>query len=175
MPNSNSTAHAYAIFHHTSFPTSPRRAHEEAPKTKSQPRTVAPFAAQAPLEPSTLGWQQSLAQSARLRQRPVINCDPSALPQFGIPSPRWQPVAASPPAGGAGLSVFAGGLPAPSPKPQPFLPCWNEAAGPEQIPMSRRKAQHPLPQSAELAHSPPMNCSPAPLPFLWVCAGSGFN
>ena len=29
MPNSNSTAHAYAIFHHTSFPTSSRRGTED--------------------------------------------------------------------------------------------------------------------------------------------------
>jgi len=55
---------------------------------------------------------------------------------------------------GAGVSAWgapgaAGGAP-PPPKPQPCLPFWKAAPGPEQMPEGN--AQQPLPQSALERH-----------------------
>src|SRR5688500_3018554 len=55
-------------------------------------------------------------------------------------------------------------------KPQPCLPFWNCAPGPEQMPHGR--AQHPEAQSEASRHWPPMNCSPAPLPTFFSPATS---
>lgn len=54
--------------------------------------------------------------------------------------------------------------------PQPVLPFWVCAPGPEQIPDG--PAQHELPQSAALKHCPPINCSPLALPTFFSPAGS---
>jgi hypothetical protein len=55
-------------------------------------------------------------------------------------------------------------------KPQPVLPAWVCAPGPEHIPLG--PAQHALPQSAPLRHWPPINCTPFPLPTFFSPAGS---
>lgn len=58
----------------------------------------------------------------------------------------------------------------PLPNPQPSLPCWNAAPGPEQMPVGN--AQQPLAQSALVRHCPVINCLPAALPTFAAPAGS---
>ena len=100
--------------------------------------------------------QHPLAQSAALRHCPPINCKPFPLPTFFTPagSNGGPPCAGAPAAtaggGGGGAATVGGGTAAPDPKPQPVLPAWNWAPGPEQIPVGF--AQQPLPQSALLRH-----------------------
>jgi hypothetical protein len=85
------------------------------------------------------------------------------MPLISNGGPPWAgvvPVLPAGAAGGAGAAAFAGGAAAaggageaaspPMEKPQPVLPFWNEAPGPEQIPDG--PAQQLLPQSAPLRH-----------------------
>jgi hypothetical protein len=112
-----------------------------------------------------------------------MNCAPTPLPTFFSPAgskagPPFAgvvdaPVAVS--AGAAADDAVAGEVAATTAaaldgKPQPVLPFWVDAPGPEQIPDG--PAQQPLAQSAVLRHWPPMNCAPTPLPTFFSPAGS---
>ena len=122
--------------------------------------------------------QHPLAQSASDVHAPVMNCLPAPLPTFSAPGASGDSVCArSPPveagaeaAGGAGAGG-AGAAPEEETKPQPVLPCWKEASGPEQMPMG--EAQQPDPQSASERQAPVMNWPPAPLPMFLSPDGSG--
>ena len=123
--------------------------------------------------------QHPLAQSASDVHAPVINCLPAPLPTFSAPGASGDSVCArSPPpvdagaeaAGGAGAGAGAA-VPEEETKPQPVLPCWKDASGPEQIPIG--EAQQPEPQSALDRQAPVMNWPPAPLPMFLSPDGSG--
>jgi len=155
-----------------------------APPPKPQP--CFPFwkAAPGPEQMPEGKAQQPLPQSALERHWPVMNCVPLPLPTFLAPagSKGGPPLAGVVDAGGAcaggacaggacaGGASGAGAGDAPPPNPQPSFPCWNEAPGPEQIPVGL--AQQPLPQSASDRHWPVMNCAPFPLPTFFAPAGS---
>lgn len=114
--------------------------------------------------------QHPLAQSLASRHCPPINCWPFPFPTFFVPAgSNGGPPTNAPGAAVVGAAVVGGasdvasaGAEAPVVKPQPCLPCWNAAPGPEQMPVG--KAQQPLPQSASERHWPVMNCSPFPFP-----------
>jgi hypothetical protein len=149
--------------------------------------TAGPEQTAAPLRPA----QQPDAQSALLKHWPVMNCEASPLPTFAEPgmevliTPAVElgsaatatgdtssPAAAEVVAGGGGGGEAAPEEPVP-PKPQPVLPAWNCAPGPEQIPAPLRVAQQAEAQSAWLRQAPPMNWMPLPLPTFLAPAGSG--
>jgi len=136
----------------------------------------APGPEQIPMSPRVA--QQAEAQSALLKHWPVMNCSPCPLPIWGTPfGSGLRPETAAPApalfAGAAGGGGAAGA--APPPNPHPVLPCWVEAPGPEQIPMSPRVAQQAEAQSALFKHWPVMNCSPFPLPIWGTPFGSGLR
>ena len=104
----------------------------------------------------------------------MMNCLPAPLPTFLAPlgsngGPPAEATAGAV-AGSAVAATVGGAAAAPELKPQPVLPAWNCAPGPEQMPVGF--AQQPLPQSALLRHWPPMNCCPAPLPTFLSPDGS---
>jgi len=102
----------------------------------------------------------------------VMNCPPLPLPTFLPPagSKGGPPLAGVEVAGGVSGAGGGAGAAPPPPKPQPSFPFWNDAPGPEQIPVGL--AQQPLAQSASDRHCPVINCPPWPLPTFFAPAGS---
>jgi hypothetical protein len=85
-----------------------------------------------------------------------MNWPPLAFPTFFAPAgskagpPLEACARAAAAAGGAGAAAGDAVSPVAALKPQPVLPFWNDAPGPEQIPEG--PAQQPLAQSALLRH-----------------------
>jgi hypothetical protein len=103
-----------------------------------------------------------------------MNCSPLPLPTcFSPAGSKGGPPLKAPDCtrlaargGPSGVAPETGGVA----KPQPCLPCWNEVAGLEQMPVG--KAQQSLAQSALERHCPVLNCLPLPLPTLGAPLGS---